>query len=117
MKETVRMLEIGKLVPNIPLTLPDGSRRSLWDFRQKSHVLVLVGAAAAVRDAAQRLAERKKTLVWLNLEVVPTAQADGLPAGAHAVDRYGDLVGSYVLDDTLADRVEKDFIYYEACHC
>lgn len=114
------MLETGKLVPNANLTLIDGSTRALWDFRQKSHILVLVGDEAGVRGMAARLADpaRRKALVWLNVEVVATARApEPFSAGAYAIDRFGELLGTYPLDDSLPDRIEKDFLYYEACHC
>ncbi len=112
------MLEKGKLVPNVDITGFDGSTKKLWDFRQKCHVLVLVGDAVRVKAVEAKLATLQKTLTWLGLEVVATATApEGFSEGAFAVDRFGELMEIYPLDESIADRLEKDFTYYEACHC
>ena len=112
------MIEKGRLVPNVDVVALDGSRKKLWDFRQQCHLLLLVGDRPAVEAQAARLAERQKTLAWLSLQVLPTASApEGFPPGAHAIDRYGELIESYPFSEDLPDRIEKDFIYYEACHC
>jgi len=46
------MLEKGKLVPDVEFTTFDGARRKIWEWRQKSHVLLLIGAPEAVSAAA-----------------------------------------------------------------
>ena len=112
------MLEKGKLVPDAEITGIDGTRKHLWDFRQACHLLFLVGEPDTVALLSVKLAERQKTLTWLGIQVFATSQtlADYPPAG-YAIDRYGELIEIYALDESLPDKIERDFLNYEACHC
>ncbi len=110
------MIEKNKLVPDIEITDLSGEKFRLWDFRQKTHLLVLFGAGAA--EAKAKLDEKKKIMDWLGLRIIaggaPPAE---FPAGAAAIDKFGRLIATYPLTDDLGDIVEKDLIYYEAKHC
>ena len=110
------MTDKNALVPDIEVRALDGQRVRLWDFRQKTHLLLLVGANAATAMAA--LDARKKIMDWLNLRAIACAEfPDGFTEGAHLIDRYGRYVTVFPLDETLSDRVEKELVYYEARHC
>lgn len=110
------MLQKNELVPDIEISDLSGQKFRLWDFRQKTHLLLLFGEGAAAAEAA--LAQKKKLMDWLGLRVIASGPPpDGFPSGATAVDRYGRLIASYPFDEALADRVEKELVYYEARHC
>ncbi|MBV9080632.1 MAG: hypothetical protein JO102_05895 [Elusimicrobia bacterium] len=108
-------LQKGKLFPDIEVEAQDGQRHRLWDFRQKTHLLLVCGSAG---EALASLERNKKALDWLSVRVIATPTVPpGLAARAYGIDRYGELLESYELDGSLAERVEKDFTYYESCHC
>jgi hypothetical protein len=110
------MLQKNELVPDIEIEDLTGKKYRLWDFRQKTHVLVLFGDGAAAAEIA--FAEKKKTMEWLGLRVIACgAPPAGFEPGATAIDRYGRVIGAWPFDVTLADRVEKELVYYEARHC
>lgn len=110
------MIQKNQLVPDIAITDLAGQIHRLWEFRQKTHLLILFGEGAD--RAGDALAEKKKIMDWLGLRVIACgAPPDGFSAGAVAIDRFGRLMETYPLTDDLADRVEKDLIYYEARHC
>lgn len=116
--KTWEMIEKGKLIPDAAITTLDGKTGRLWDFRQKCHLLLLVGDRETVSRLDARLAERQKTLVWLGVQVVaPAHPLPDYPAGAYAIDRFGELLEIYPLTDSLPDDIERDFLNYEACHC
>lgn len=110
------MPEKNALIPDIHVTALSGERFHLWDFRQKVHLLLLVGDAAG--GAAATLAEKQKIIDWLNLKVIACAPPPpDFGPGAHLIDRYGRYITLFPIDATLGDRVEKELVYYEARHC
>lgn len=109
-------MQKNELVPDIEITDLAGKKYRLWDLRQKSHLLLLFGDGAAAADAA--LAAKKKLIDWLGVRVIACgAPPAGFEAGASAVDRYGRFITLFPFDGELVDRVEKEFVYYEARHC
>ena len=106
----------NELLPNIEMVDRAGAVHRLWDYRQKTHLLLLFGNRASAGEAAMEA--KKKTLDWLGVRVIacPLPPADLEPL-AYAVDRYGRFIDAYPIDQDLAERVEKDFLYYEARHC
>lgn len=115
------MLENGKLGPNWPVVDFAGSPHALWDFRQKSHVILLhlPGATPAQRDEWRAAVEKnKKRWDWLNATFVTLKEpANELPAGVYVIDRYGRLWNSYAADGWTLETLENDLVYYEARHC
>lgn len=110
------MLKKNDLLPDIEIDDLSGRKHRLWDYRQKTHLLLLFGEGASRVEAA--LAEKKKLMEWLGVRVIAFGAApDGFEAGAFAVDRYGRFIDRFPFGDDLADRVEKEFLYYEARHC
>ena len=106
----------NELVPDVELTDLAGQRHRLWDYRQKTHLLLVLGDNAARADAA--LGARRKTMEWLGVRVLAAATPPpGFESGAFAIDRYGRFIEAFALDDDLAERVEKEFLYYDARHC
>jgi len=110
------MIQNNKLVPDVEITDLSGQKLRLWDFRQKTHLLVLFGAGAA--EAKTKLDDKKKIMDWLGLRVIASgAPPEGFPTGALAIDKFGQVINTYPFTDDLADVVEKELIYYEAKHC
>jgi hypothetical protein len=106
----------NELLPDIEIVDLTGKGQRLWDFRQKTHLLLIFGEGAARVDAA--LAAKRKLWDWLGVRIIACAQpAPGFENGAYAVDRYGRFIEWFALDDELADRAEKEFLYYDARHC
>ena len=110
------MLLKNALIPDIEIVDLAGQSVRLWEFRQKTHVLLLAGDGAAA--AADALAKKKKLMDWLGLRVIACAVAPaGFETGAHAIDRYGRYISFFPMNENLSDQVEKELVYYEARHC
>ena len=106
----------NELLPDIEITDLSGQKHRLWDYRQKTHLVLLVGDGASRAEAA--FTARKKVMDWLGVRVIACgAPPAGLENGATAIDRYGRYLDSFPLDEELPDRVEKEFLYHEARHC
>jgi len=107
------MLEKGKQVPNWPVVDEEENVHALWDFRQKSHVLL-------INDAwpGEGIRTQKKKWDWLHLRFVrPTGQNPDIPAGALLIDRYGHLLNAYDRGGWTLEKVEEELVFYEAKHC
>jgi hypothetical protein len=115
------MLQKGQLLPDITLSDDTGQSHRLWDYRQKTHLaLLLVPDASAdeLRAHKEAIASRRKTWDWLHLKIlVVTQPVDGFFAGIQAIDRYGKFIASFPASVEAWADVEKEFIYYEARHC
>jgi hypothetical protein len=115
------MLEKGKLVPNWTVTDEEGRPHGLWDYRQKSHVILLYDPqadAAARAGWHQEIKTNNKQWDWLKVIFVMVAQApETLPPGVYVIDRYGRLWNFYPPKEWTFEGLEKDLVYYEARHC
>ena len=114
-------LEKGKRAPNWALTQKEGQVRHLWDWRQRSNVILIVAPQASAAEErvwqAGIEAERKQWL-WLNAEVlVITAPPPDLDAGVYAIDRYGCWIRTWPLDAWTFEDLQREYVYYEARHC
>ncbi len=113
--------QTGKQVPNLTVTPYQGPPQALWDFRQKSHV-VLIYDPQAKADTVSRwqaaIAADQPQWSWLNVTVlVVKAVSEPLAPGVYAIDRYGEFMTQLPLAHWSFDTLEREFIYYEACHC
>ena len=115
------VLERGKQVPNWEIKDHLGEKHSLWDYRQKSHLVLLVDPEAT-KETIHRwllaIESDKKQWDWLNVKfiIAPTASKEVAP-GAYAIDRYGLLLNIYSSNQWSFDNLEREFLYYEAYHC
>jgi hypothetical protein len=113
--------ERGTLLPNWLVTDPQGEKHALWDFRQKSHVILVAPPdghsemrdqwMAAFRQDRQKWAWLNTTLLFL--EERPAEVACGL----YLIDRYGRLWSYFEPQAWSLEGVEREWIYYEARHC
>ena len=114
-------LQTGKLVPNLTITPYTGAPQALWDFRQKSHVVVIYDPQAKPGIVAHWQAAidaDRPQWSWLNVTVlIAKAVSEPLEPGVYAIDRYGEFMTTLPLAHWSFDTLEKEFIYYEACHC
>jgi hypothetical protein len=114
-------LQRGKLIPDWSLTDSSGASHKVWDFRQKSHLVLIYEPTATMETQAHWNAAVKadwKQWDWLNVAVVIVAKAPKeLMPGAYAVDRYGILIGDYPAGQWTFDQIEREFLNYEAKHC
>jgi len=115
------MLEKGKRIPNWTVKDNEGESRVLWDYRQKSHLVLIYDPEA---DADKRRHWRaaihvdRKQWDWLNaaLLLVKAAPEEMTP-GIYLIDRYGFFLNYFPLDRWNFDDLEREFLYYEARHC
>jgi hypothetical protein len=106
----------NELLPDIEITDVDGQKHRLWDYRQKTHLVLLFGDGAAASAAG--LTAKRKVLDWLGIRVIACGPPPaGFEVGATGVDRYGRFLDHWPFGDDLIDRIEKEFLYYEARHC
>ena len=116
------MLEKGKRIPNWTVKDARGESHALWDYRQKSHLVLLHDPEAPEKkrrlqwDAAVQADQKQWD--WLNAKViiVKTAPAELVP-GAYVIDRYGIFWNYFSPGHWTFDDLEKDLVYYEARHC
>ncbi len=115
------MLEKGKRIPNWQVKDLGGNSHDLWDYRQKSHLLLLYDPHAS-SETLQRWEKAvqadQKQWDWLNTKVliIQKAPKDVVP-GAYVVDRYGMFWNYFSPGHWTFDDLEKDLVYYEARHC
>src|SRR4051812_30264169 len=101
MSTTTSTLQRGKLIPNWSVKDLDGEKHVLWDYRQKSH-LVLIYDPKREKETVERwkqaIAADRKQWDWLNVRVLLIADAPkDLEAGIYAIDRYGLFINSFPL--------------------
>ena len=115
------MIEKGKRVPNWPLKDTEGQTHDLWDFQQKSHVLLLYepeAPAATVRRWQAAIQADKKQWDWLNARIIVVKQApEEVVPGAYVVDCYGMFWNYFSPGHWSFDDLERELVYYEAHHC
>src|SRR5688572_14975215 len=115
------MLEKGKRIPNWHVKDMEGNDHDLWDYRQKSHVVVLYDPKApkeTIGHWQKAIVADRQQWDWLNAKVlivkeVPTDVAPGV----YVVDRYGMFWNYFSPDAWSFDDLERDLMYYEARHC
>jgi hypothetical protein len=115
------MLEKGKRVPDWKITDIDGNVHALWDYRQKSHLLLLfdpqASADTVLRWQKAIVADRQQW-DWLQTKILIVAKApEGMAPGAYVIDRYGMFWNYFSPGHWTFDDLEKDLVYYEARHC
>src|SRR6202158_2593985 len=115
------MLEKGKRIPNWQGKDLEGTAHDLWDYRQKSHLLLLYDPEASpeTRGRWQKAVEAdRKQWDWLNAKVIiiDHAPKEGAPGG-YVVDRFGMFWNYFSPGHWTFDDLERDLVYYEAQHC
>lgn len=115
------VLERGKRIPNWTVKDHLGEKHVLWDYRQKSH-LVLLHDPDSGKETIQRwlaaIEADRKQWDWLNVKLLILKDAPKeLPSGVHVIDRYGLYVSTFPASRWNFDDLEREFIYYEARHC
>ena len=115
------VLEPGKRIPDWEVKDSEGTMHRLWDYRQKSHLL-LINEPDSDPQTRQRwlsaIEADRKQWDWLNVRVLVVAgPPQGLPPGAHAIDRYGLFINTFPSAHWQFDDLEREFLYYEARHC
>jgi hypothetical protein len=115
------MLEKGKRVPNWEIKDVSGDAHSLWDYRQKSHVVLIYDpeATKATLEHWQKAIQIDRSQWdWLNAKVLVVKKAPAeMSPGAYVVDRYGMFWNYFSPGHWTFDDLEKDLVYYEARHC
>jgi len=116
------------MTPTPPPPMPDwivhasdGTVRRLWDYRQRSHLVLLndpKAEASERRRWSEAIASDRKRWDWLQVSFlvadrVPQAEAPG----AYLIDRYGRLLAHYAPGQWTFDDIEREFLYHEARHC
>ena len=115
------MLEKGKRIPNWNVKDVEGKSHDLWDYRQKSHLLLLSDPEAS-KDTLERwqkaMQADHKQWEWLNAKVIIVNRAPKeMAPGAYVVDRYGMFLNYFSPGHWTFDDLERDLVYYEASHC
>jgi hypothetical protein len=121
MTSSTAALEQGKQIPNWVIKDHAGQKHTLWDYRQKSHVVLLYSPESRPETVERWLsaiqADRKQW-EWLNVKFLVVSEGPkGLVPGAYAIDRYGIFINRYAAANWGFDDLEKEFLYYEARHC
>jgi len=115
------MLEKGKRIPNWQIKDTEGNSHELWDYRQKTHLLLLYDPQASPETLDRwRLAVQadRKQWDWLNAKIIIVQDAPKeVEAGAYVVDRYGMFWNYFSPGRWTFDDLERDLVYYEARHC
>ena len=111
----------NELVPNLKAVTRDGKNVFLWDYRQKCHT-VLIHEPSAAPETFQAWTEAAKQdpklWDWLDVQFLQSAEPkEALAAGIYEIDRYGHLIQFVPNGQWNLERIEKDFISYEACNC
>jgi hypothetical protein len=114
-------LEKGKRIPNWTFTLTGGERKQAWDWRQKSHLVLIVAPESTPDEQTEwqkGIESERKQWLWLNAEVFVVVQAPAdLPPGVHAIDRYGLWIRAWPLGQWTFEDIQREYMYYEARHC
>ncbi len=107
-------------MPNLETLDLEGKRQDLWEYRQKSQVVLILDpgftpeAAEALRSEIEG---RKKLWTWLNVKFVRSAGKDeALEPGAYLIDLYGRLIRFYPGRAWKLDEIEQDTLYND-CNC
>jgi len=115
------MLELRQLVPNWTVEDLSGRAYQLWDFRQKSHLVLIYipEAAPPTQDHwARAILLDRKQWDWLNVTMLLLRRGpEEMKPGVYLIDRYGLLLSFLAPDGWTFDAIEREFLYYEARHC
>ena len=114
-------LKRGARIPDWNIKDHEGKNHALWDYRQKSHVILLHDPESPEETIQRWVAAveaDRKQWEWLNVKVIAVSGAPkDLPPGAYAIDRYGILLNVFPVSRWSFDDLEREFLYYEAFHC
>ena len=114
-------LQPGQRIPNWSIKDHQGQKHTLWDYRQKSHIVLLYdpdSQAETVHRWLVAIEADRKQWDWLNVKILVVKEAPkGLVPGVYAIDRYGLFLNRYPATNWKFDDLEREFLYYEACHC
>jgi len=112
---------IGERLSNFTFKTYEEQSFSLWDFRQKSHLILIWDPSLTLTAQSKILREREEQIQrwnWLGLKVLIVKEVSpALDPGVYAIDRFAELIRIFPLTDWSWDMLEKEFLYYEACHC
>ncbi|MCG3204705.1 MAG: hypothetical protein KCHDKBKB_01420 [Elusimicrobia bacterium] len=115
------MFEKGQLVPDIMLVDAQGAQLHLWDFRNRSHLAILVGQKGTHEELSQWMAgaaQHQKTWDWLGVKFFGVALSNqSVQPGVYAIDRFGIFLNQFDSGPNVWNELEKEFLYYEAKHC
>ena len=110
-----------KLVPDWTLEDFDGQKYKLWDFRQKSHLILVVDPISNAADRLRRqneLSKEKQKWDWLRAKVIFVKDPPGeMTAGVYFIDRWGIFFSKLPLENWSLNLLEREITYYEAKHC
>ena len=108
------------LMPNLSAQDRLGRAVRLWDYRQKSHVALLLAPEAEAgiwRSWDELIAQNGKIWTWLGIEFLRGSQVPGLAEGLYLMDRYGQLIQFLPPGQWTADQIEQTYLYHEAARC
>jgi hypothetical protein len=112
------MFEKGKLTPDMEILDAAGDTHRLWDFRNRTHVVVVADKDKSAVDRQLALAaEMRKTWDWLGVRFFSAAQPSPIDPGLYAVDRFGMFIVCLPFTADVWEKLEKEFIYHDAKHC
>ena len=115
------MFEKGKLFSDVPLVDAAGASLRLWDLRNKTHAAFFVfpaGKAAELKEKFGQAAGHQKTWDWLAVKFFGMDGADdGFDPGVYLIDRFGGFINYWPYSADMWEKIEKDYLYYEARHC
>jgi hypothetical protein len=114
-------LQPGKQFPNWSIKDHSGASHTIWDYRQKSHVVLIYEPEQLAERKAQWLsaiqADRRQW-DWLNVTFILVKEGPkDINPGVYVIDRYGIFVNSFASNRWNFNDLEREFIYYEARHC
>ena len=109
------------LMPNLKAVDLAGQAGTLWDYRQKSHTVLIhepSASAETLQSWNETVLKNKKQWDWLAVKFLRTAEGENsLETGIYIIDRYSHLIRFYPSMKWTFEEIEKDFIYYESCNC
>jgi len=115
------MMEKGKLFPNWTVRDGEGNPRVLWDFRQRSHVILFVNPLDDEEErkrVVNAATLHRKTWDWLNVTFLwQTPVPEGAEPGVYLINRYGRLHQYFEAGGWTFELLEREWVYYEARHC
>lgn len=114
-------IEKGKRIPNWSVQDREKEDHTLWDYRQKTHV-VLVYEPEADAQTHERwtsaIRADRKQWEWLNVYFLFAKKGPSeMAPGTYLIDRFGMLQNYYAPGTWTFETLERDWIYYEARHC
>jgi len=115
------MIELRTPAPNWTFEDLDGKSYSLWDFRQKSHVVIVYDPNLSRKDRERwqtEITAHAEKWEWLRVKFIFAAKGPAdVPPNVLFVDRWGTLYQRFALDAWSFAQLENEVVYYEARHC